>query len=396
MIRPGAAVLRIGYTPLSDCATLVVAQEMGFFAEQGLDVRLEPQSSWATSRDLLRVGALHAAHMLAPATVAAALSGDASIIAPMALSLNGNAIVVSRDLYSRMEIADSDAASPLAAARALGAVVRRQREAGGRPLRFAAVFAESNHNLDLRRWLTAGGIAPDRDARIVVVPPVEVEQCLERGLIDGFCVGEPYGSLAAWRGAGRVVATSYDLWSNRIEKVLAVHAGFGEEQPGAQRALLRALIGAAQWADKPENRPAVANMLVEAGYISAPIEVVRPSLTGSLRYGRDEAERTNPDFLVLHRYAANFPWLSQASWFAGALTRAGLAPERLQPAQDADTSLGFRPELYRQAASDLGVAYPTTDEKAECAHPGPWTLHKATQPIAMGPETRFDSATGGA
>src|SRR5512139_1482359 len=108
-MTPG--MLRIGYTPLSDCATLAVAQEMGFFAEQKLDVRLEAQSSWATARDLLRVGALDAAHMLAPVPVAEAVAGRPSIVAPMALSLNGNAIVVSRDLFRRMQAIDAEAGS---------------------------------------------------------------------------------------------------------------------------------------------------------------------------------------------------------------------------------------------------------------------------------------------
>jgi nitrate/nitrite transport system substrate-binding protein len=379
------ATLHVGYTPLSDCATLAVAQEMGFFSEQKLNVRLEPQSSWATSRDLLRVGALGAAHMLAPAPVAAALSGDQSIVAPMALSLNGNTIVVSREVFEQMEEANALAGrSCLAAAEALGAVMRERAD---KPLRVAAVFAESNHNLDLRRWLKAGGMTLDRDARIVIVPPGEVERCLERGLIDAFCVGEPYGSLAVHRGAGRIVASSWDLWSNRIEKVLAVNSAVAQERPEAVRALLRALIGAAQWADQAENRRAVANLLVEARYISAPIEVVQAGLIGQVRFGREPAPRANPDFLVLHRYAANFPWVSQARWFADALAEAGLAdkPAREQP-------LGFRPDLYVEAARDLGVAYPLVERKDEGAHRAAWTLVEATRPIAMGPEVRFESA----
>lgn len=378
------ASLRIGFTPLADCATLAVAQEMGFFAEHKLEVRLEPQSSWATSRDLLRVGALDAAHMLAPAPVAAALGGDRSIIAPMALSLNGNSIVVSRALFEAMEQADPNAgASCLAAAKALGAAARQR---SGKPLRLAAVFAESNHNLDLRRWLRAGGMRPDDDVRIAIVPPGEVERCLERGLIDAFCVGEPYGSLALWRGAGRIVASSWDLWSNRIEKVLAANSGLAQDRPEALRALLRALICAAQWADKPENRPSVANLLVEAGYIPAPLEVVRAGLMGQVKYGRELQPRSNPDFLVLHRYAANFPWLSQARWLAGALADAGLAP-RAEPNQP----LGFRPDLYAEAAADLGIAYPLIDAKEEGAHSTAWTLREATQPMAMGPEIRFET-----
>jgi two-component system, oxyanion-binding sensor len=383
MTGANRAMLHIGYTPLSDCATLAVAQEMGFFSEQKLDVRLEPQSSWATSRDLLRVGALDAAHMLAPAPVAAALSGDQSIVAPMALSLNGNSIVVSRTLFDRMEEAEPAAGqSCLAAAKALGAVAKSRPD---KPLRVAAVFAESNHNLDLRRWLKAGSLTPERDVRIVIVPPGEVERCLERGLIDAFCVGEPYGSLAVWRGAGRIIASSWDLWSNRIEKVLAANSALVQERPETLRALLRALISAAQWADQPENRLAVVNLLVEARYIAAPIEAVRSGLIGQVRFGREPQPRSNPDFLVLHRYAANFPWLSQAQWFADALVEAGLAEKPTEVRQ-----LGFRPDLYVEAAKDLGVAYPLVETKEEGAHRTAWTLEEATQPIPMGPEVRFE------
>jgi hypothetical protein len=152
------------------------------------------------------------------------------------------------------------------------------------------------------------------------------------------------------------------------------------------RALLRALIGAAQWADLAENRRAVANLLVEARYISVPIEVVQAGLAGQVRFGREPGPRAIPDFIVLHRYAANFPWLSQASWFADALTEAGLT---VRPSKG--LALGFRPDLYVEAAGDLRVAYPLVESKDEGAHEHAWTLSEATQPISMGPEVRFDT-----
>lgn len=383
------SALRIGYTPLCDCAPLVVALELGLFAEHGLDVRLERQSSWATSRDLLRIGALDAAHMLAPVPIASWMeSGERSVIAPMALSLNGNTIALSRALFAEIEAIDPAAGdTPLAAARALGALVRKRGEAGTRPLRFAAVFAESSHHLDLRRWLSAGGVAVGRDVRIGVVPPGEMEQFLDRGLIDGFCVGEPWGSLAVARGVGRIVASSYDLWSNRIEKVLGVGSQFAAENPRTVDAMLQALIRAAQWADPPENRAALASLLVHGGYVDAPIEVVRRALTGRVVYAPDAPARDNPDFLVFHRFAANFPWRSQAAWYAHALARAGLAPSEGGAPQSA-----FRPSLYARAAAELGSPYPLVDAKAEAAHDTPWVLEQASAPIAMGREVAFDSA----
>jgi nitrate/nitrite transport system substrate-binding protein len=378
--------LRIGYTPLNDCAPLIAAFELGLFTEHGLDVRLEPQSSWATARDLLRIGALDAAHMLAPAAVASWMGdGDRNLIAPMALSLNGNTIALSLPLFSELEAEDEAAAfSPMSAAKALGAVARRRVESGGRPLLFAAVFRESTHNLDLLRWLKAGGVRIGAEARIGVVPPGEVEQFLERGLIDGFCVGEPWGSLAVSRGAGRIVASSYDLWSNRIEKVLAVGSQFAAENPRTCETLIQAVLRASQWADAPENRAALASLLVHGGYIEAPIEVVRRGLTGRVVYAPGGPARDNPDFMVFHRYAANFPWRSQAAWFARALAEAGLAAPGGAPLS------AFRPALYARAAAGIGIPYPHIDVKDEAAHDAPWILENASAPMQMGKETAFD------
>lgn len=380
--------LRVGYTPLCDCATLVVAQELGLFAEHGLNVRLERQNSWATSRDMLGIGALDACHMLAPAVVAAWMGdGPRNVIAPMALSLNGHTIAVSVALYAQLLEVDPQAgASPLKAALALGALARRRRETGERPLLFAAVFSESNHHLDLRRWLIAGGVAPDKDVRIGIVPPGEVEQFLERGLIDGFCVGEPWGSLAATHGVGRIVATAYDLWSNRIEKVLAVGTQFAGENPKSLDAFLQALLRAAIWADDPNNRAAVASLLTQGGYLDAPAEVARRALTGRIVLERNGPVVDKPDMLVFHRYAANFPWRSQALWFGEALAKAGLTPREGSPAQ------AFRPALFARAAEALGVAYPLVDSKEEAAHPKPWVLEQASAPIPMGIEQAFDGA----
>jgi nitrate/nitrite transport system substrate-binding protein len=378
--------LRIGYTPLCDCAPLIVAQELGLFAEHGLDVRLERQTSWATSRDLLRIGALDAAHMLAPAPIAAWMgAGERSIIAPMALNLNGNTIAVSLPLFAELEAITTDAGvSPQAAAQALGTIAKKRAAAGERPLLFAAVFTESNHHLDLLRWLNAGGVRIGDEARIGVVPPGEVEQFLERGLIDGFCAGEPWGSLAVARGAGRIIASSYDLWSNRIEKVLAVGSQFAAENPRACDALLQAVIRAAQWADPPENRAALASLLVHGGYVEAPIDVVRRSLTGRVAYAPDAAAKDNPDFLVFYRYAANFPWRSQAAWFARALARAGLAPAGGAPLS------AFRPALFARAAAAIGAPCPHLDVKDEAAHEAPWILDNASIPISMGREVTFE------
>jgi nitrate/nitrite transport system substrate-binding protein len=205
-------------------------------------------------------------------------------------------------------------------------------------------------------------------------------------LIDGYCVGEPWGSLAVARAFGRIVASSYDLWSNRIEKVLAVGTQFAGENPGALDALMQAVLRAAQWVDDSNNRPAVASLLAQGGYIEAPAEVMRRPLTGRMMYAQGGALIENPDFQVYHRYAANFPWRSQAVWMGKALAKSGLVAAEGSPAQ------AFRPAHYARAAQELGIAYPLIDSKEEGAHDAPWVLEQASSPIPMGAESVFDGA----
>src|SRR5512135_2909306 len=215
--------LRLGFIPLSDCAVLAVALEKGFFRRHGLDVTLLREMSWATLRDKVAVGALDGAQMLAGMPIAAAVGIDPiarPLITAFSLDLNGNAITVSTALWERMVAADPESTRmrPVTAA-ALRCVIDADRRRGAPPLRFAMVYPFATHNYELRYWLAAGGVDPDVDVHMSVVPPPRMVEALESGRIDGFCVGEPWNSLAVERGLGRVVATKYEIWNNSPEKV---------------------------------------------------------------------------------------------------------------------------------------------------------------------------------
>ena len=95
--------LRAGFIPLIDAAALIVAADRGFAAEEGVKLELVREVSWANMRDRLMLGQFDAAHMLAPLAIAATLGRDyakVEMIAPLALGLNGNAVVVSNDLHA--------------------------------------------------------------------------------------------------------------------------------------------------------------------------------------------------------------------------------------------------------------------------------------------------------
>ncbi|MEO0678897.1 MAG: ABC transporter substrate-binding protein, partial [Pseudomonadota bacterium] len=59
-----------GFVPLTDAAVPIIAAEMGFAAQEGLDLILHRENAWAALRDKLAMGRLDAAHMLSPAPVA--------------------------------------------------------------------------------------------------------------------------------------------------------------------------------------------------------------------------------------------------------------------------------------------------------------------------------------
>ena len=390
--EPDSADVRIGYVTLTDCAVLAVAKERGIFSSYGLDVSLLREPSWANIRDKVIAGLLDAAQMLAPMPLAATM-GVGSVREPMitalSLDLNGNAITVSNALHDEMSAAfGGPFVGAFEAAKALRLAIDRRLAEGRKPPVFAHVFPFSSHHYELRYWMASAGIVPDHDVQLVVVPPQQMMDSLSSGHIDGYCVGEPWNEWAVREEIGRTVATKYEIWNNSPEKVLGVRSTWAEEQPCTHKALVKALIEAARWADVAANRREVVNILVDNGYVRAPRDVVMMSMTGSYSYVLGEAPRTLPDFNVFHRYAANFPWRSHALWFLTQMRRWGHIPDSVDIRHIA-TSV-YRPDIYRVAASELGVVAPDDDWKSEGEHPGAWQLPTASGPIAMGPDSFLD------
>jgi two-component system, oxyanion-binding sensor len=366
----GGRVVQAGFIPLLDCAPLVIAKEQGFDRQCGLTLNLHREVSWANIRDKLDIGAFDCAHMLAPMPIAATLGlGRATepVIAPMSLSLNGNAITVSKPLYEEMCSADADAtlAGGMAAARALAQVVRRRGAQGREPLTLGMVYPFSCHNYDLRFWLACAGIDPDNDVNLIVVPPPLLADSLKAGRVDGFCVGQPWNSVAVADGHGVIIATKNELWPMSPEKVLGVR----EDWAGANGALLAdvicALTLAGQWLDKPENRREAAAILARPEYVGVPEEVLLKPLTGHLQRGGRADGIADPDAVVFHRNDANFPWRSHAVWIITQMIRWGQAREPFDILALADRV--YRPDLYRAAVAGLGIELPESDYKPEGA-----------------------------
>jgi NitT/TauT family transport system ATP-binding protein/nitrate/nitrite transport system substrate-binding protein len=337
----GLVDLRLGFIALTDCAPLVVAKALGFFAEEGLDVTLSREASWATIRDKVTVGALDGAHMLAPMALASTLgaAGDAvPVIAPMALNLNGSAITVSSALAIALREIDPEgmAQRPLTA-RPLARLLEQRRARGEPLLTFAVVFTYSMHAYELRYWMAQAGIDPDQDVRLVVTPPPRMVEQLRLGGIDGFCVGAPWNAVAVQEGLGEVLIRASEFWPGSPDKVFGVKAQWADTYPDELRAALRAMIRASAWADDPANRETLVDLLAAPEHIGASAQAITWAL-------RDE--------IVFHDNAAGLPHREHALWFLSQMVRWGQIEAGLDLGRVADAV--YRPDLFQAAAASLG------------------------------------------
>lgn len=385
MVDLEKTALRLGMVPLVDAAPLIVARDKGFFARQGLEVQLSVESSWASIRDKVVAGVLDGAQMLAPMPIAATLGIDAvgvPMVTAMSLNLNGNSIAVSEALYQEMGLSPCE---PVAAGQALRTLLTRDRKLGRRKRVFAHVFPFSAHHYELRYWLAASGIDPDRDLRLEVVPPPLMVQALLDGRIDACCVGAPWGAAAESAGAGYRVISSFQIWNHSPEKVLAVTDEWAQRHPQTHRALVAALIASCRWLDQPEHRLEAAQLLIDSGAVDAPPATLRAALDASAIGAPHSGQ------LVFHAGAANFPWITHAVWFIEQMRRWRQVTEEVDALTVAANV--YRPDIYREAAARVGVSVPDEDGKSEGHHASPWTLDTRSGPIIMGSDRFFDGQT---
>ncbi|MEM1140550.1 MAG: CmpA/NrtA family ABC transporter substrate-binding protein, partial [Pseudomonadota bacterium] len=350
---------------------LVVAHEKGFAAAEGLTLDLIRETSWANIRDRLIVGHFDAAHMLAGLPLAATLGLNGLTVpmaAPLALGRGGNAVTVSQALYAALEdAAGADPArDPIKAGHALAKVVQIRKKQGQTPFVLGIVYPFSSHNYELRYWLAASGVNPDHDVRLVVVPPPFLPAALEAGHVDGFCVGEPWNSVAVAKADARILLTKADIWAGAPEKVLGFRADWVDANGDETTALLRSVQAASLWAGDPANRAELAALLARSDYLDQDDGLIAQGLEGRLplKLG-GEASRIE-GFLAFGGPSLSFPWVSQALWLYSQMVRWGQTADT--PAARAKVASCFRPDLFRLALKDAGFGpVPDADKRIEGA-----------------------------
>lgn len=348
--------LRIGFIPLTDAAALIVAVDKGFCAAEGLDVELVREVSWSNIRDRFIIGMFDAAHLLAPVAVATSLGlghVKVPIVSSFGLGVNGNAITVSPSLHAAIAAAaDGNILDPMVSARALARVVAERKAKGLEPLTFGMTFPFSTHNYHIRFWMAAGGVDPDEDVRLVVLPPPFMVESLANKYVDGFCVGAPWNSVAVDLGIGFILHFVSEIFSRAAEKLLAVRAQWANDNPDVLIRLTRAHGRAADYIEDVANREEVSAMLAAPSRIDVTPEVIRRTLDGRMKVSPDGTVRSNDRYLLVGRDGAARPDPVQAAWLYAQMVRWGQAP--LSGELLAGAKAVFRPDLYDAALGASG------------------------------------------
>jgi nitrate/nitrite transport system substrate-binding protein len=335
---PEKTELKVGFIPLTDCASVVMAAVQGFDKKYGIKIVPTKEASWAAVRDKLTNGELDAAHVLYGLIYGVQLGiggpkKDMSVL--MSLSNNGQAITLSNQLKEK-GVTDGVG---------LRALISKEK----REYTFAQTFPTGTHAMWLYYWLAANGINPFTEAKTVVVPPPQMVANMRVGNMDGYCVGEPWNARAIFDKIGFTVATSQDIWKDHPEKVLGTTTEWVQKHPNTARALTAAVLDASRFIDTPANRHQVAQTIADKSYVNAPLDVIEGRFLGHYDNGIGK-KWEDPNMMKFYNDGAvNFPYLSDGMWFLTQHKRWGLLkndPDYLGVAKKVSQI-----EIYKQAAT---------------------------------------------
>ncbi|MCC3407135.1 MAG: ABC transporter substrate-binding protein [Microcoleus sp. PH2017_10_PVI_O_A] len=337
--------LDIGFIPLTDCAPLVVAKEKGFFQAHGLEeVTLSREPSWKEIAKGIGQGRLDAAQMVAGMPIAMLLGLDGAAPVPvnsaLTLSRNGNSIIFGKHLYDQ----------GIRTLKDFKAAIAKTPDRGHT---LGMVHSASMHNLLFRYWLAAGGIDPDRDVALTVIPPAQMVSNLKAGNIDGYCAGDPWNSKAVNDGTGFAMARSLDILPGHIEKVLGVSEDWAQKYPQTHVALVKALLEACEYCDDRRNREEILELICQEEYIGADPKDIRPGFLDPYNSGTEAQPEMLYNFNQFYVDQTNCPDRLEMVWVMAQMARWGLIPFPKNWVEVVDRVL--RPDVFGQAVRELGL-----------------------------------------
>jgi len=343
---PEKTELKVGFIPLTDCASVVMASVKEFDKKYGIKIIPSKEASWAAVRDKLVNGELDAAHVLYGLVYGVQLGiggpkKDMSVL--MTLNNNGQAITLSSQLKAKGAVD--------------GPTLKKLIDTEKREYTFAQTFPTGTHAMWLYYWLAASGIHPFNDVKSIVVPPPQMVANMRVGNMDGFCVGEPWGARAIADNIGFTAITTQDIWTDHPEKVLGTTADWVAKNPNTARAMTAAVLDAARWIDASDaNRKETATVIADKSYVNTTADVITGRMLGEYDNGNGKKWKDAHGMHYFRDGQASFPYLSDGMWFMTQQRRWGLLKE--DPDYLAVAKKVNRIDIYTQAANALKVSLP--------------------------------------
>jgi nitrate/nitrite transport system substrate-binding protein len=349
-------VIHIGFIPLTDCAPIIMAKELGLFEKYGLNVEVTKEASWANVRDKLLTGELDGAHCLfsMPFSVYTGVGGKegSEMRIAMVLNNNGQAITLSKDFCGKVGFKQTSKVAGVVAAK-----MKADKE-----VTFAMTFPGGTHDIWLRNWLAAANVS-QKTSKIITIPPPQMVANMKVGNMDGYCVGEPWNGVAVKQGVGFTEISTQDIWKNHPEKALVVNKKFSEQRKEDLKLVMKAVLEACKWLDNRANRKKAAEIIGRTSYVNAPADVIEARLMGDYNLGCDQGtEIYTDDYMLFHRNGeTNLPRKSHAIWFMTQYLRFDYLKEA--PDYKAIADKIILQDLYKEVAASLKVKVPDDDMK---------------------------------
>ena len=348
---PEKTEVKVGFIPLTDCASVVMAAELGIDKKYGVKIIPSKEASWAAVRDKLINGNLDCAHALYGMIygLQVGVGGPQTDMAVlMGLNQNGQGITLSSKLREN-QVTD-------------GASLKKAMPSLGRQLTFAQTFPTSTHAMWLYYWLAAHEIHPFRDVRVITVPPPQMVANMMIGNMDGYCVGEPWNARAVIDKVGFTAVTSQEIWQDHPEKVLGTTAKFADQYPNTARAVTAAILEAGKWIDSsPANMEKTAQVIAAKSYVNTQVDVILGRMLGKYDNGDGKETQSAHPMRFFGDGAATFPYLSDGMWFLTQQKRWGLLKSHPDYAAVADKV--NRIDIYKAAAQASGTPLPASENR---------------------------------
>jgi nitrate/nitrite transport system substrate-binding protein len=344
--KPEKEEVKIGFIPLTDCASVVMASVLGIDKKYGVKIIPTKEASWAGVRDKLVNGELDFAHVLYGLIYGVHLgtSGpkkDMAIL--MTLNQNGQAITLSKKLAEKGAVDAPSLAKLMATDK--------------RDYTFAQTFPTGTHAMWLYYWLASVGVNPLKDAKVITVPPPQMVANMRVGNMDGYCVGEPWGHRAIADGIGITATTTQDIWPDHPEKVLGTTAEFAKKYPNTARAVTAAILEAGKWIDAGlQNKMKMAETIADKAYVNTSVDVINQRILGRYQNGLGKTWDDKNHMKFFADGNATFPYLSDGMWFLTQHKRWGLLkdhPDYLNVAKQINHI-----DIYKQAATASNTPVP--------------------------------------